>query len=498
MPRDPHTAVAPADPRVLVGSLAERLPLFIKNKFFEYAELLGRDRHPWLATFRDGDYAIFRLTPEKYHYNHAPVSGTVLDHYDIEGQYHSCNPGAALRVVSPYSKNRRVVTVIDTDVPGGTGIGKVAMVEPGGAHDRRDRAVRQPQPLRRSAAAHPWPVARARRAEEPVPPRQLDHAAAVRARPHPASRLTSCANQARADARSCYSLRASAARWSRPTCGCARRSPMHAPTRRRSYILLDPEAESCMLNELFVAALGGGVLRLPDLGLPGAARRALADPRHAPVAPGGERRVAGAQPDLLRTVLLGGAAGFGERDLPAVRRGRAPVALGTTVLVIAVLGVSVPASRLVAWLVERKSATFSVGGAAFVGILVAPWAVLAANAWVLPAIDTQVPLLPALAAHGCRLRFRRGSGAARLHQLRLLLRQAAYAHRPMDAAAVPRASISCSAARPRRSPMPATWPGRRWCRSRRSPPCFTLEPDWQGCCSSCMAPTPWRCCSHSA
>ncbi len=32
-------------------------------------------------------------------------------------------------MVTPYSKNKRTVTVIDTDVPGGTGVGLVAMVE---------------------------------------------------------------------------------------------------------------------------------------------------------------------------------------------------------------------------------------------------------------------------------------------------------------------------------------------------------------------------------
>ncbi len=84
--------------------------------------------------------------------------------------------------------------------------------------------------------------------------------------------------------------------------------------------------------------------------------------------------------------------------------------LGTTVLVLAVLGVSVPASRLVAWWVEKKSATFSVGGAAFVGILLAPWAVLMANAWVLPALGTEAPLLPALAAMGVAYGFGEGLG----------------------------------------------------------------------------------------
>ena len=34
-----------------------------------------------------------------------------------------------MEIVTPYSKNKRVVTIFDTDVPGGTGLGLVAMVE---------------------------------------------------------------------------------------------------------------------------------------------------------------------------------------------------------------------------------------------------------------------------------------------------------------------------------------------------------------------------------
>ncbi len=128
MPADPAIVVAPADARVLVGSFAEHGALHLKDKFFEYAELIG-DRALWAETFRSGDYAIFRLTPEKYHYNHTPVAGRVLDLYELDGAYHSCNPGAAVILATPYSKNRRVVTVIDTDVPGGTNVGKVAMIE---------------------------------------------------------------------------------------------------------------------------------------------------------------------------------------------------------------------------------------------------------------------------------------------------------------------------------------------------------------------------------
>lgn len=128
MPAEPFTVVSPADARVLVGSLADNEMLRLKNKFFDAAELFG-DRSPWITLFRAGDYAIFRLTPEKYHYNHTPVAGRVVDIYSVDGRYHSCNPGAAMTVATPYSKNRRVITVIDTDVPGGTRVGMVAMIE---------------------------------------------------------------------------------------------------------------------------------------------------------------------------------------------------------------------------------------------------------------------------------------------------------------------------------------------------------------------------------
>ncbi|OPY77830.1 MAG: Phosphatidylserine decarboxylase proenzyme [Syntrophorhabdus sp. PtaU1.Bin058] len=124
-----QAVVSPADARVLVGSFCEGKGIFVKEKFFEYEELLGPDKGEWLEAFHDGDFAIFRLTPDKYHYNHTPVAGVVLDVYEISGRYHSCNPGAVIMTVTPYSKNKRVVTVIDTDVPGGSQVGRVAMVE---------------------------------------------------------------------------------------------------------------------------------------------------------------------------------------------------------------------------------------------------------------------------------------------------------------------------------------------------------------------------------
>lgn len=121
--------VSPCDARMIPGSRDEHTTFFIKDKFFDEEELLGRENNEWRSAFEKGPYAVFRLTPDKYHYNHMPVTGKVVDFYEVRGAYHSCNPSAVIELVTPYSKNRRVVTIIDTDVPGGTGAGLVAMIE---------------------------------------------------------------------------------------------------------------------------------------------------------------------------------------------------------------------------------------------------------------------------------------------------------------------------------------------------------------------------------
>ncbi|WP_022667348.1 phosphatidylserine decarboxylase [Desulfospira joergensenii] len=131
MPETPGSVVSPADSKMLAGSFSREKSLWVKEKFFNFMELLGGDKPEWLKAFDKGDWAVFRLTPEKYHYNHVPAAGRVIDFYGIDGCFHSCNPGAVVREVTPYSKNRRVVTLIDTDVDGGEGIGLVAMVEVG-------------------------------------------------------------------------------------------------------------------------------------------------------------------------------------------------------------------------------------------------------------------------------------------------------------------------------------------------------------------------------
>lgn len=124
---DDNIVVSPCDARCYVGSLNTSSLFFIKEKFFDTYELIGRLK--WFDVFEKGDYAVFRLTPDKYHYNHCPVTGLVEDFYEIDGYYHSCNPSALVSIDNPLSKNKRFVTVINTDIPNGTNIGYVLMIE---------------------------------------------------------------------------------------------------------------------------------------------------------------------------------------------------------------------------------------------------------------------------------------------------------------------------------------------------------------------------------
>lgn len=129
MDPDPGAIVSPADARLVVGSLAQSSSLYLKDKFFRYEELFGEAMRGWQNAFSGGDFAVLRLTPDRYHHNHVPVTGAVRAHYELDGLYQSCHPAVMVVQVTPHSKNRRTVTIIDTDIPGGSQAGLVAMVE---------------------------------------------------------------------------------------------------------------------------------------------------------------------------------------------------------------------------------------------------------------------------------------------------------------------------------------------------------------------------------
>lgn len=85
-------------------------------------------------------------------------------------------------------------------------------------------------------------------------------------------------------------------------------------------------------------------------------------------------------------------------------------ARGALLLAAALLGCCVPASRLVARLVEKKAHTFTVGGAVFVGILIAPPLVTLLNRLAGTSWGFSIPAMAACAALAIAYSFGEGLG----------------------------------------------------------------------------------------
>jgi prolipoprotein diacylglyceryltransferase len=86
---------------------------------------------------------------------------------------------------------------------------------------------------------------------------------------------------------------------------------------------------------------------------------------------------------------------------------------GTLLVTIIILAVCIPASRVVAIVVEKKRHTFTVGGASFVGILLAPWCILLVEHGMNTfAGGCHLPMLPVMAAMS--IAYTLGEGLGRL------------------------------------------------------------------------------------
>ena len=82
----------------------------------------------------------------------------------------------------------------------------------------------------------------------------------------------------------------------------------------------------------------------------------------------------------------------------------------TLAFIVSVLAICLPAARWVAMLVEGKQCTFTIAGAFFVGIFVAPFVVYSLNAYLPAAGYPAVPIVPALAAIMIAYAFGEGLG----------------------------------------------------------------------------------------
>lgn len=79
-------------------------------------------------------------------------------------------------------------------------------------------------------------------------------------------------------------------------------------------------------------------------------------------------------------------------------------------LSIILLGCCVPAAKLVARTIEAQANTFTIGGAAFVGILIAPWALLLTDYAATRILGSGIPMVPLLAVMAIAYAFGEGTG----------------------------------------------------------------------------------------
>lgn len=83
---------------------------------------------------------------------------------------------------------------------------------------------------------------------------------------------------------------------------------------------------------------------------------------------------------------------------------------GTFAMVSLLLLICVPASKLMARVVEKKLHTFTIGGASFVGIMIAPWAIWLTNITIGSRLGCYIPLIPTLAVFIIAYAFGEGMG----------------------------------------------------------------------------------------
>ncbi len=122
---DPRSAVLPADGRHLVFPDVDAADgFYVKGERFDLGELIGGAHTA--RQFAGGAMLISRLAPVDYHRFHFPCPGTPGRASEIKGLLYSVNPIALRRNVRYLVQNKRMVTLLDSEL-----FGTVAMIEVG-------------------------------------------------------------------------------------------------------------------------------------------------------------------------------------------------------------------------------------------------------------------------------------------------------------------------------------------------------------------------------
>ncbi len=115
--KDPLIASLPVDGRYLVfQDISTADGFFVKGKKFQLNELLNDD--VLAKDYENGSMVLARLSPSDYHRFHFPISCIANKARLINGTYFSVNPMALRKNISILSENKRMLTVLTSEIFG--------------------------------------------------------------------------------------------------------------------------------------------------------------------------------------------------------------------------------------------------------------------------------------------------------------------------------------------------------------------------------------------
>ncbi|MDO5708206.1 MAG: phosphatidylserine decarboxylase [Andreesenia angusta] len=112
--KEKNILISPADSRALfINNINKKISFPIKGFEFNLSNLIMDENLE--VKFLNGDMAIFRLCPTDYHRYHFIDDSRVKKAYNIDGALYSVNPIALNIIKDLYSKNKRNLTLIETE-----------------------------------------------------------------------------------------------------------------------------------------------------------------------------------------------------------------------------------------------------------------------------------------------------------------------------------------------------------------------------------------------
>ncbi|QKK03352.1 MAG: phosphatidylserine decarboxylase [Pseudomonadota bacterium] len=109
-----HRLISPCDGTISQrGRLDGSTLVQAKGQHYTATALLGDEQRA--AAFTDGHFITIYLAPGDYHRVHAPISGQVVEEVRIPGRLFSVSDTTARVIPGLYTRNERMVTMLETD-----------------------------------------------------------------------------------------------------------------------------------------------------------------------------------------------------------------------------------------------------------------------------------------------------------------------------------------------------------------------------------------------